>query len=138
MTSHQLRAEVITSVHARTRRQFGKAIGEFQAVAHPLADVYMRWVGARGLVRRAALLWVDQGLDEATRVAIAMARLSAEAASLAAVQAGHQVFGAIGITLEGPAFHVSRRIRHRVSASAGREAARESVLETLGFEGGEG
>jgi len=125
------------SEHARTRRQFGKAIGEFQAVAHPLANVYMQWVGARGLVRRAALMLGDRGLDEATRGAIAMARLSAEAASLEAVQTGHQVFGAIGITLEGPAFHVSRRIRHRVSASVGGRAARETVVRALGLEGGE-
>ena len=126
------------SEHARTRKQFGKAIGEFQAVAHPLANVYMRWVGARGLVRRAALMLVDDGLSEDTRGAIAMARLSAEAASLEAVQTGHQVFGAIGITLEGPAFHVSRRIRHRVSASFGASAAREIAVQTLGLEGGEG
>ena len=126
------------SEHARTRRQFGKAIGEFQAVAHPLANVYMQWVGARGLVRRAALLLVEHGLDEGTRGAIATARLSAEAASLEAVQTGHQVLGAIGIALEGPAFHVSRRIRHRVSANEGGRAARETVGRGLGLEGGEG
>lgn len=125
------------SEHARTRRQFGKAIGEFQAVAHPLADVHMRLVAARGLVRRAARGLVEHGLDEAIRGMIATARLSAEASSLEAVQTGHQVFGAIGITLEGPAFHVSRRIRHRVSASRGDAAAREVILRNLGLGEGE-
>ena len=75
-------------------------------MAHPLADVYMQFVGARGLARRAALRWVEQGLDEGTRAAIAMARLSSEAASLEAVQTGHQVFGAIGITMEEWQKHV--------------------------------
>jgi hypothetical protein len=44
----------------------------------------------------------------------------------------HQVFGAIGITLEGPAFHVSRRIR-QLAAWPGEAAAREVVLAR--FEG---
>ena len=32
------RALEVGAEHARTRKQFGRAIGEFQAVAHPLAD----------------------------------------------------------------------------------------------------
>ena len=40
--------------HATIRRQFGRSIGEFQAVAHPLADAWMRLEAAQGLARGAA------------------------------------------------------------------------------------
>ena len=49
------------------------------------------------------------------RASAAAARLSAGRAAIAAAHTCHQLFGAIGITLEGPVFHVSRRIRQLVS-----------------------
>jgi hypothetical protein len=45
----------------------------------------------------------------------------------------HQVFGAIGVTLEGPAFHISRRIRQLASRSPGHASLRELVLEGHGL-----
>jgi hypothetical protein len=48
------------------------------------------------------------------------------------VHTGHQVFGAVGITVEGPAFHVSRRIRQMASRPAA-AAAREAVLDGFVF-----
>jgi hypothetical protein len=43
------------------------------------------------------------------------------------------VFGAIGITLEGPVFHLSRRIRQLASQSPSRSSARNRLLEDAGF-----
>jgi alkylation response protein AidB-like acyl-CoA dehydrogenase len=119
--------------HARTRKQFGHTIGDFQAVAHPLAELHMRLVAARGLVRRGALA-IDAGAADAA-VRLGAAQLSAAAAGLLAVQTCHQVFGAVGITLEGPAFRVSRRIRHSVTAAADLQSARDSQLRQWGLEG---
>lgn len=99
--------------HARTRSQFGRVIGEFQAVAHPLADAHMAVDAARTLARAAACAF-DEGAPEAALRASA-ARLSARRAALAAAYTAHQVFGAQGITLEGPVFHLSRRIRQWAS-----------------------
>ena len=103
--------------HAGSRRQFGHPIGEFQAVAHPLADCWMRLDAARALVRRAA--WVRANGDpEEAGYRSAVGLRSAAAASVEAVHAAHQTFGAVGITLEGPVFHISRRIRQGASTAS--------------------
>lgn len=99
--------------HARTRTQFGRPIGEFQAVAHPLADAHMALDGAATLARAAAC-GLERGADDNT-VWAAAALSSARRAALGAVHVGHQVFGAVGITVEGPVFHISRRIRQWAS-----------------------
>jgi alkylation response protein AidB-like acyl-CoA dehydrogenase len=121
-----------TAEHARTRKQFGRAIGEFQAVAHPLADCWMRVVGAQTLARAAAFHF-DAGSEEEARSHAAAARLSACRAGVDAAHTCHQLFGAIGITLEGPAFHVSRRIRQLASQPPGEVPAREVLLRRLGL-----
>ena len=117
--------------HARTRRQFGRPIAEFQAVSHPLADAAIQLDAAATLARVAAWHW-DEASGEAQRLAGA-ARLSAARAALAAAHTAHQVFGALGVTLDGPAFHVSRRIRQLVAAPPGPEPARASLLAPLGL-----
>ena len=119
--------------HARTRMQFGKAIGEFQAVAHPLADCYMRLSAATTLARAAASELERAGGGERSAALCAAARLSASAASLEAAYVCHQVFGAIGITLEGPVFHISRRIRQLASQPPGDRGDRESLLASFGM-----
>jgi alkylation response protein AidB-like acyl-CoA dehydrogenase len=120
--------------HARTRRQFGRPIGEFQAVAHPLADCRIALTAARTLARTAAFHWdARDGSDgsgwESAAPWAGAARLSATRAGLQALRTAHQVFGAIGITLEGPVFHVSRRIRQLASQPAA--AAQRNVLAAL-------
>jgi alkylation response protein AidB-like acyl-CoA dehydrogenase len=112
--------------HARTRRQFGRAIGEFQAVSHPLADCAIRCDAARLLARAAACAVDADEPDAATRAAAA--RLSARAAAQDAAHTAHQVFGAQGIALEGPVFHLSRRIRQLASQPPGDTRARAAVL----------
>jgi len=116
--------------HARARRQFGRPIGDFQAVAHPLADALMGLDAARALARAAACAWDDRAADRRARAALA--RLSAARAALAAAHTGHQVFGALGITLEGPAFRLSRRIRQEASERAD-DTARAAVLAHVGL-----
>lgn len=124
------------SEHARTRRQFGRPIGEFQAVAHPLADAAIHTDASRMLARLAAAE-LDAGAAGAEASAAA-AWLSARASALRAVHTAHQVFGAVGITVEGPAFPISRRIRHLASLPvlAG-PGARELLLAERGLGGDE-
>jgi hypothetical protein len=121
-----------TAEHARTRKQFGRAIGEFQAVAHPLADAHIALSGAQTLARSAA--WhLDEGHEAEARARAAAARLAAHRAAVDAAHACHQLFGAIGITLEGPVFHVARRIRQLASQPPGEEPARAALLARLGL-----
>lgn len=129
-----------TAEHARTRNQFGRAIGEFQAVAHPLADCAMHLDAAAALARAAACRFDAESEREkpATRPLAAAARISACRAAVATAHTCHQLFGALGITLEGPVFHVTRRIRQLASQPPREEPARAAVLECFGIraEGG--
>jgi hypothetical protein len=97
------------AAHASSRKQFGRAIGEFQAVAHPLAAAWIR-ISAAEMLARAAAHAADAGAGDAPALAAA-AWLSARRAALAAAERAHQTFGAAGITLDGPLFPLTRRIR---------------------------
>jgi alkylation response protein AidB-like acyl-CoA dehydrogenase len=121
--------------HARTRKQFGRAIGEFQAVAHPLADGWVQLAGAATLARAAAFRFdCDEELPgDQVLAAAGAARLSAARAAVRAAQICHQVFGAVGITLEGPVFHDSRRNRQLASDPAREALARAALLATWGL-----
>jgi len=98
----------LAAEHASTRQQFGQAIGEFQAVAHPLANCAIR-LDAAGALARVAAFVLDDGGSDALPVTL-RARASADRAAVAAAQACHQAFGALGVTVEGPVFNYSRRI----------------------------
>lgn len=122
-----------TAEHARTRKQFGRPIGEFQAVAHPLADRHMELAAAATLARAAAFHF-DAGNTQAALGHAAAARLSACRAGVEAAHTCHQLFGAQGITLEGPVFHVSRRLRQLASQPPSDGPARRALLARIGIE----
>lgn len=84
--------------YAKVREQFGKPIGEYQALKHQLADVRVALSFARPLLWSAALS-TEQGSAHADRDVSAAKIRAAEAAELAAL-ASLQVHGAIGYTLE--------------------------------------
>jgi alkylation response protein AidB-like acyl-CoA dehydrogenase len=123
----------VTAEHARTRRQFGRAIGEFQAVAHPLADCAVRLGSAATLARAAAFEFDRGGTSETVVATAAAARLSASRAGLAAAHTCHQLFGAQGIALEGPVFRVSRRLRQLASQPPSVESCRQALLRRFGL-----
>ena len=123
------------SEYARTRTQFGRPIGEFQAVAHPLADCAIGQASAATLARGAAFHF--DRTEEDARGWAAAARLSASRVAVNAAHVCHQVFGAVGITLEGPVYHVSRRIRQLASQPPISESCRVAVRELFGFDEGE-
>jgi alkylation response protein AidB-like acyl-CoA dehydrogenase len=103
--------------HARVRKQFGRTIGEFQAVAHPMAAAWIR-ISAAEMLARAAAHQADAGADEAAALA-AGAWLSARGAALGAVLRAHQTFGAAGITESGPVFAFTQRVRAWASLPLG-------------------
>ncbi len=129
------------SDYAATRRQFGKALGEFQAVAHPLAECAIGVTAAQSLARSAACSFDrartgdasnKEDLQQADCLA-AGALLSAQRASLNTAYVCHQVFAGIGITLEGPVFHISRRIRQLASAPPTSTREQELLLAAAGL-----
>lgn len=79
--------------HARQRRQFGRSLGDFQAVAHPIAEMRQRLDAARLLVYRAC--WqMDQGRTDT--VAISLAKVAASEAVVANSVTAMQVFAGSG------------------------------------------
>lgn len=121
---------------ARTREQFGRPIGSFQAVSHPLADASIRLLAATSLVRAAAAD-LDAGAARAERRAAAARRCAAAAATRACAIC-HQVFGALGVTLEGGVFRVTRRVGQLASRALGDAAGEAALLAELGGREGGG
>ncbi len=86
--------------HAKSREQFGKPIGIYQAVSHPIVDTYVETELARSLTYWAA--WcVAEGEADATVAALA-AKAQASEAAVAACERSIQVHGGIGFTWEHP------------------------------------
>lgn len=96
----------MTANYAGERKQFGKAIGSFQAIQQQLA-VFAEQAAAAGIAAEAAFVESRCGLAALT---IAAAKIStAEAASVGAGFA-HSVHGAIGFTEEYPLHLHTRRL----------------------------
>jgi alkylation response protein AidB-like acyl-CoA dehydrogenase len=93
--------------HAKTRIQFGKPIGTYQAVSHPLAQSYTDVELARSLVYWAA--WCVAEEDERAPLAAAAAKAFATEAAVAACERSIQVHGGIGFTWEHPLHRFYKR-----------------------------
>ena len=93
--------------HAKTREQFGKPIGVYQAVSHQLADTYADVELARSLVYWAA--WCVAEDDEQAPVAAAAAKSFAAEAAVAACERSIQVHGGTGFTWEHPLHRFYKR-----------------------------
>jgi alkylation response protein AidB-like acyl-CoA dehydrogenase len=93
--------------HAKTRRQFGKPIGQYQAVSHQLADTYTDVELSRSLAYWAA--WCVAEDDGQAPVAAAAAKAFATEAAVAACERSIQVHGGIGFTWEHPLHRYYKR-----------------------------
>ncbi|KJC57327.1 acyl-CoA dehydrogenase [Bradyrhizobium sp. LTSPM299] len=85
-----------TVTYLKERKQFGKPIGEFQALQHRAAGLYIEIEITRAAVLK-ALQALDANIDKAaTAVAVAKARAGTTATQ--AVQEGVQMHGGMGMT----------------------------------------
>jgi alkylation response protein AidB-like acyl-CoA dehydrogenase len=96
--------------YGRTRKQFGRPIGKFQAVAGKIADMYLRVEAARLLVYQAA--WLAQQGKPAVAEAAA-AKLFASEAWVASSLDAIQIHGAYGYTTDAG---VERDLRDAVAS----------------------
>ena len=95
--------------HVRRRRQFGKALAEFQLVQARLADMATELTAARLLVYRAA--WAaDRGAERVTLEA-AMAKSFATEAAQRIVDGAVQLLGGAGVMASHPVDHLYRAVR---------------------------
>jgi alkylation response protein AidB-like acyl-CoA dehydrogenase len=93
--------------HAKTRVQFGKPIGTYQAVSHPLAQTYTDVELSRSLVYWAA--WCVAEEDERAPLAAAAAKAFATEAAVVACERSIQVHAGIGFTWEHPLHRFYKR-----------------------------
>jgi acyl-CoA dehydrogenase len=95
--------------HARSRKQFGKPLGEFQLVQEKLARMATELTAARLLVYRAAHA-ADSGAERVTLEA-AMAKLHATEAAQRIVDDAVQILGGQGVLASSPVDRLYRSVR---------------------------
>jgi alkylation response protein AidB-like acyl-CoA dehydrogenase len=146
MVGGMQRALEITVAYAKTRKQFGKPIGIYQAVQHQCADMYLETESSRSAVYYAAWALQENTPDAATAVSIA--KMYASDAGRNVGNHGIQVHGGMGFTWENDlhlyyrrakasetmlgdaAFHrerIARQVIDRVAGKAEPEPTRELV-----------
>jgi alkylation response protein AidB-like acyl-CoA dehydrogenase len=101
------RAVEMAIAYISEREQFGKKIGTYQAVSHPVVGAYVAVELARSLAYWAALC-VATG-DPQADVACAAAKAHATEAAVQACETSIQVHGGIGFTFEHPLHRYYKR-----------------------------
>jgi alkylation response protein AidB-like acyl-CoA dehydrogenase len=91
-------AMAMTVDYLRQRKQFGRLIGEFQALQHRAAHLYCELEIARAAALKAQQL-LDEGSEEA-ELMVSVAKAKCGRVSTLAVQEGVQMHGGIGMTDE--------------------------------------
>ena len=93
--------------HAKSREQFGRPIGAYQAVSHKLADTYVETELARSLAYWAA--WCIAEDDGQAELAASAAKTYAAEAAVAACERAIQVHGGMGFTWDHPLHRYYKR-----------------------------
>jgi len=117
-------------VYSRERRQFDRPIGNFQALAHPMADLQTEIDASRLLAYRAA--WMISAGMPCTREA-AMAKLKCSETYVAAARLGMQVLAGHGFATESV---MSFRWRESIVATISggtSQIQRNAVAKSMGL-----
>jgi alkylation response protein AidB-like acyl-CoA dehydrogenase len=120
--------------YARTRRQFGRPIGSFQAVSHRCADMLVAVESGRALVAAAAeALDAPPGGPAADDTAVAVDLAAAHALDAAVSVTGGcvQIHGGMGFTWEHPAHRYLRRAKAAQSLVALPDRLRDRAVGGL-------
>jgi alkylation response protein AidB-like acyl-CoA dehydrogenase len=115
--------------HASTRQAFGRAIKEFQAVSHQLAEMATRLEAARALVYAAAEAY-DRG-DQRVARRSAMAKLFATETAQQVIDVAIQVHGAIALERGHLLEHLYREVRAPRIFEGTSEIQREIIARDL-------
>ncbi|HKD44151.1 MAG TPA: acyl-CoA dehydrogenase family protein [Candidatus Angelobacter sp.] len=99
----------ITVAYAKTRKQFGKPIGIYQAVQHQCADMYLETESSRSATYYAAWTLEENAPDAA--VAVSIAKMYSSDAARTVGNRGIQVHGGMGFTWENDLHLYYRRAK---------------------------
>jgi alkylation response protein AidB-like acyl-CoA dehydrogenase len=116
--------------YAKTRYQFGRAIGSFQAVKHMCADMLLEAESAVSAARFVAGSYAEQAPSRLADLALAQAYCSEAFVFVAATNI--QVHGGIGFTWEHPAHLYLRRARSDAQLLGSPSWHRERYLRQIG------
>jgi alkylation response protein AidB-like acyl-CoA dehydrogenase len=118
----------LAQTHACERAQFGRPIGSFQAVAHPLANLYADIEMTRSLA-----LFVACRMQEDTAHATEVAALAVAAGTLGltACETAIQIHGGMGMTWESPLHRYYKRARYLRTLMGSPDAHRALIADHL-------
>jgi alkylation response protein AidB-like acyl-CoA dehydrogenase len=116
--------------YAKERKQFGRPIGTNQAIAHMLADLQTELEAARSLMWRAA--WMVSARKEALRE-ISMAKLMSSESYTKIANAGMQIFGAYGYSMEFDMQRHYRDSRASTVAAGSSQIQRNLIAGAMGL-----
>jgi alkylation response protein AidB-like acyl-CoA dehydrogenase len=97
-----------TLAYAKTRKQFGRAIGEFQVIQHRLVDMMMQVESTRSLALLAALKAASEPKERAKAAAAAKVQLGRSGRFVG--QQAVQIHGGMGMTDELNVGHYMKRL----------------------------
>ncbi|MBZ6377294.1 acyl-CoA dehydrogenase [Pacificimonas flava] len=117
-----------TADYLRTRKQFEKVIGSFQALKHPLVDAFIGHERARSHLYAAAHSFGDQGRGE---VAVRMAKAQGEKAYAYAADRAIQFHGGFGFTYDCDAGLHRRRAIWNATRYGDARAQKRRLAELL-------
>ncbi|MGB5483942.1 acyl-CoA dehydrogenase family protein [Parasphingorhabdus sp.] len=119
-----------TLEYLKTRKQFGKIIGSYQALKHPTVNNYVEYEKARTHLYSAAHSWGEQGRGE---VAVRMAAAQSHASYSTSADRAIQFHGGFGFTHDCDA-QLHRRKAILAGALVGDAAYQRSKLAGLLFD----
>lgn len=123
----------ITVDYLKTRRQFGRAIGEFQVLQHRAVDMYMALEQARSMALYATLM-ADEPDAEVRGTAVSAAKVQIGRSGRQIGQEAVQLHGGIAMTMEYKLGHYFKRMTMIEEMFGGidehleKVATRESIL----------
>jgi alkylation response protein AidB-like acyl-CoA dehydrogenase len=119
----------LTVEYAKTRKQFGKPIGMFQAVQHQCADVYLETESARSAVYYAG--WALEGNTPDAATAVSIAKMYASDAARTVGNRGIQIHGGMGFTWENDLHLYYRRAKASETAFGDATFHRERIARLV-------
>jgi alkylation response protein AidB-like acyl-CoA dehydrogenase len=116
--------------YSKQREQFGRRIGDFQAIAHMLADMATDVEAARWLTYRAAWL-LETGQD--ALLEICMAKLFGSERFVQIARNGLQILGGYGYSMEFPMQRHMRAALGSTITAGTSQMQRETIARKLGL-----
>jgi len=118
-----------TVEYVKTRRQFARPIGSYQAIKHRLADLWVAITEARAVSRYAAdCLATD---DPDTPVAAALAQAYCAPVAVKAAEEAVQLHGGIGFTWEHPVHLYLKRAKSAAVALGSSDRHRTAIAKLV-------